>query len=111
MKFRFDYLNNRLNWKIENGYSYEVAEENRFTTEWGQPGFVLDQSQPNHWITFTVYPRYIRTFYKYPQKDGSINYYQKDVPVSEDNIIEFEFIEEDRVARREDGKWEKIKEQ
>ena len=63
MKFKFDYLNNRL-WKVEGEYNYEISEQQTFTTPYGGQDFVLDSEQPNHWINFTVYDRIIRAFYK-----------------------------------------------
>ena len=108
MKFKFDYLNNRL-WKVEGEYNYEISEQQTFTTPYGGQGFVLDSEQPNHWINFTVYDRIIRAFYKKINRtngEEEIIYYQKDIPKEE--VIEFELTEEDIVAKR-DGKW--VKEQ
>ena len=106
MKFKFDYLNNRL-WKIKDEYAYQVSEENQFTTQYGGQGFILDSNQPNHWINFTVYDRIIRAFYKKVNRvngEEEIIYYQKDIPRAE--VIEFKLTEEDIVAKRE-GKWVK----
>lgn len=103
-KFKFDLLNNRL-WKLKDEYAYEISEEQAFTTSRGEQGFILDSSQPNHWINFTIYERIIRAFYK---KVSTVNgkeeiiYYQKDVPRGETIkfVIEFELTEDDIVAKR-----------
>jgi len=107
MKFKYDCFNNRF-WKLEDGYAYEVPEEQSFTGFYGGQGFVLDSDQPNHWINFTVYDRTIRVFYKQVSKvDGNeiITYYQKDIP-KEEIVIEFELTEKDIVAKM-DGRWVK----
>lgn len=109
MKFRYDFFNNRLS-RLENGYAYEVSEQQSFVGSYGEQGFVLDASQPNHWISFTVYDRVVRAFYKQVSRiDGNnvITYYQKDVP--KEVVIEFEFTENDVVAKRDDGRWIKKK--
>jgi len=110
MKFKYDYLNNRL-WKVGEEYNYEVSEESQFTTSYGGQGFILDSNQPNHWINFTIYDRTIRAFYKKINRvngEEEIIYYQKDIPREEiiDPVIEFELTEKDIVAKR-DGKWMK----
>ena len=108
MKFKFDYLNNRL-WRIEEEYSYEISDEQAFTTDYGGRGFILDFNHSNHWINFTVYDRIIRAFYKKVNRvngEEEIIYYQKDIPREEiiEFVIEFELTEEDIVAKKE-GKW------
>src|SRR2546423_10110584 len=103
MKFKFDYLNNRF-WRVKEEYSYEIPEQQTFTSPYGGQGFILDSDQPNHWINFTVYDRIIRAFYKKVNRvngEEEIIYYQKDVPKAE--IIEFELTEDDIVAKN-DGK-------
>jgi len=47
MKFKYDCLNNRF-WKLEDGYAYEVSEEQSFIGSYGGRGFVLDSGQPSH---------------------------------------------------------------
>ena len=106
MKFKFDYLNGRL-WRVEGEYDYEVSEEGQFTTSYGGKGFILDSGQPNHWISFTIYDRVIRVFYKKVNKlNGEIVYYQKDIvrEEMEEFEVEFELTEKDIVAKR-DGRW------
>jgi hypothetical protein len=46
-KFKYDCLNNHF-YKLEDEYAYEVSEELSFTGSYGERGFVLDSSQPNH---------------------------------------------------------------
>ena len=108
MKFKFDFLNNRL-WRIKGEYSYEISDEQTFTTDYGGQGFILDSNQPNHWINFTIYDRSIRAFYKKVNRvngEEEIIYYQKDIPREEiiEFVIEFELTEDDIVAKREE-KW------
>jgi len=103
MKFKYDFFNNRL-WKLENGYAYEVSDEQSFTNSYGDQGFVLDTNQPGHWINFTIYDRIIRIFYKQVSKvngDEIITCYQKDIP--KEVVIEFELTEKDIVMKRDDG--------
>jgi hypothetical protein len=47
MKFKYDLFNNRLS-KLEDGYAYEVSEEQAFAGSYGEQGFVLDTNRPNH---------------------------------------------------------------
>ena len=106
MKFKYDCFNNRLS-RLEDKYAYEVSEEQSFIGSYGERGFVLDSNQPNHWISFTIYDRVIRVFYKRVSKvngDNVITYYQKDV--LKEVVIEFELTEKDIVAKRDD-KWVK----
>ncbi len=106
MRFKFDYLNNRF-WRIEGEYSYEIPEERTFASNYGGQGFLFDSEQPNHWISFTIYYRNIRVFYKQVTKNQEITYYQKDLPKQE--IIEFELGKDDIVAKK-NGRWTKNKE-
>lgn len=106
MKFKYNYLNNRF-WRLEDEYAYEVSEEQSFVGSYGEQSFVLDSSQPNHWISFTIYDRTIEVFYKQVSKvNGNevITYYQKNIP--KEVVIEFELTEKDIVAKRDD-KWVK----
>ena len=104
MKFRYNFFNNRLS-RLEDEYVYEVSEELAFNGSYGERGFVLDSSQPNHWISFTVYDRVIRVFYKQVSRVNGkeiITCYQKDIP--KEIVIEFEFTDKDIVMKRDD-KW------
>ena len=47
MKFKYDFFNNCLS-RLENGYVYEVSEEQSFIGSYGERGFILNSSQPNH---------------------------------------------------------------
>jgi len=103
MKFRYDFFNNCLS-RLEDKYAYEVSEEQSFIGSYGEKGFILDTNQPDHWISFTVYDRIIRIFYKRISKFNGgdvITYYQKDIP--REVVIEFELTENDIVAKRDDG--------
>lgn len=103
MKFKYDCFNNHLS-KIEDGYTYEIPEQQVFVDSYGERKFVLDTNQPNHWINFTVYDRVIRVFYKRISKVDVITYYQKDVPREGDFVIDFELTEADIVAKRDSGR-------
>ena len=102
MKFKYDCFNNRLS-RLEGGYAYEVSEEQSFIGSYGERGFILDSNQPNHWISFTVYDRIIRVFYKQVSRANGneiITFYQKDIP--KEVVIEFELTEKDIVMKRDD---------
>jgi hypothetical protein len=107
MKFKYDCFNNRLS-RLENGYAYEILEEQSFIGSYGEQGFVLDTNRPDHWISFTIYDQIIRVFYKQIGKvNGNeiITCYQKDIP--KEVVIEFELTEKDIVMKRDDGRWAK----
>ena len=120
MKFKYNYLENRL-WKIEEEYTSEISENNQFRTEgfYNGVGFIL--SPDNHWITFTIYPDKIRAFYKQVNKCGEITYYQKDSYFTRElspyelektvypGKIELEFTARDIVVKEND-KWVRKKE-
>jgi len=102
MKFKYDYFNNCLS-KLEGNYAYGISEEQSFIGSYRERGFILDSNQPNHWISFTVYDRIIRVFYKQVSKDNGnevIICYQKDIP--KEVVIEFELTEKDIVMKRDD---------
>ena len=111
MKFKFNYLENRL-WKLNGDYAYEISEDNQFrsndNTRFGGDGFMLGD---NHFITFNLYPTWIRVFYQVPNNQGELTYYQKDIDInwtlaltlfSEQvypEIIEFALTEKDQVEK------------
>lgn len=102
MRFKYNYLNNHF-WRLEDEYAYEVSEEQSFIGSYGERGFIFDSNQPNRWITFTVYDRIIRVFYRKVSKvNGNeiITCYQKDIP--KEVMIEFELTEKDIVMKRDD---------
>ena len=104
MKFKYDYLNNR-SWKIKDGYAYEILKEPAFFVPYKGQRFILDLTQPSHWVNFTVYDRVIRVFYRQVSKvNGNeiITCYQKDIP--KEVMIDFELTEKDIVMKRDD-KW------
>jgi hypothetical protein len=98
MKFKYNYLENKL-WRIEGEYSYEIFEENQFQARFGGQGFVLGEGS---WITFTIYEKKIRVFYKKAENEA-ITYYQRDF--SKADLISFEFTEEDQIIKNEKGHW------
>lgn len=104
MKFKYDCFNNCLS-RLEGDYAYEVSEEQSFIGPYGERSFILDLNRPNHWISFTVYDRIIRIFYKQVSKNIGkeiITCYQKDM--LKEPVIEFELTEKDIVMKR-DNKW------
>ena len=98
MKFKFDFWNNRL-WRVGEEYNYEIPKEQSYTNQFGQPSFNLDTDQPNHYMSFSVSKRKIRVFYKQVKKDKSIVCYQKEFPLSQGMVIEFELTEKDIAAK------------
>ena len=102
MKFKFNYLENKLSRinPTNPEYSYQTPEERTFITQYGGRGFILGD---NHWITFTVKPNQITVFYKKALNDGQITYYRRDFAKAE--IISFEFTAQDRVEKNEKGYW------
>ena len=117
MKFKYDYLNNQL-WRLDSEYAYQLSEDSQFRTNFGTyggDGFLLGAD--NHWITFTFYPEKIRVFYKQPNQNGTITYYQQDIwlvrELTFDDLfrtthhkkIEFEFTEKDIVQKDPKGHW------
>ena len=82
-KFRFNYLENRL-WKLNGDYAYEISEDQQFrsngdNTPFGGDGFLLGD---NHFITFNLYPTWMRVFYQVPHKHGELTYYRKDIALN-----------------------------
>jgi len=113
MKFKYDYLTNRL-WRIktDDPYLYEISEENQFTGNFGGQGFVLGEGS---WITFTLYSNRIKVFAKNSQ-NGASTYYRKEISIlSADKLplvipqpyreITFEFTATDQVIKNEKGCW------
>lgn len=108
MKFKYDCFNNRFS-RLEDEYSYEISEQQAFIGSYGDQCFILDSNQPNHWISFTIYGRIIRVFYRRVSKDNGsemITCYQKDIP--KEPVIEFELNEKDIVMKRDDRWIKKI---
>ena len=115
MKFKYDYLNNRL-WRIKDAELdrlYEIPEENRFNANFGGEGFILGE---NSWITFTVYETKIKVFAKLAN-NGEITYYRQEfclVPLNKLPLvipqsyreIKFEFTKKDQVEKI-NGQWQK----
>ena len=102
MKFKYNYLENKLTRIDPNNpeYTYEIISQ--FQTGFGAQGFILGE---DHWITFTVYEKKIRVFYKKTLSNNEINYYRQDFTKAD--IISFEFTEEDQIIKNEKGHWVK----
>ena len=108
LKFKFNYLQNTLAYQKHDLW-HQILEENQFAGQFGSLGFKLKQG----WITFTVYEKKIRAFYKqitngpdptdFWEPQGII-YYRKDLPKQVPVI--FEFTEQDEVEKV-NGKWVK----
>lgn len=106
MKFKFNYVQNRLWWKLNGEYSHEVSEENYFRTNfgfYGGNGFWLGD---NHWIAFTLYSENrINAFYKQVANSGITSYFCKTIYLTPNiHLVELEFTEQDQVEKIND-KW------
>ena len=106
LKFKFNYLQNTLSIYQAEDIWTQILEEQQFTTEYGQLGFKLKSG----WITFSIYEKRIRAFYKQITNQDptdfwepqSIVYFRKDLP--KDCPVIFTFTEQDEVEKV-DGKW------
>lgn len=95
-QFKYNYLTDEC-W-----FNKQLIPPNQtFTTQFNGQGFILDQDNPQHWITFTIYENKIRAFYKQIQ-DNNIIYYQQDCPKQE--TIELTFTDLD-IVEKVAGKW------
>lgn len=76
LKFEYYYLENKNARVKPNTLFVQESLQPRklvqktFTTNWGSLGFILNPD--NHWITFTIYPNRISTFYKQVEEDDSV---------------------------------------
>jgi len=116
MKFKYDYLTNRL-WRIkedEPDRLYQISEESKFLSNYGGEGFILGENQ---WITFTLYSNRVKVFAKLVNQ-SQITYYRKEIPILPANRlplvipqsyreIKFELTAEDMVIKNEKGQWAK----
>ena len=93
LKFKFNYLQNTLSIHQEGNIWHQIAEEQQFTTEYGNLGFKLSPG----WITFTLYENKIRAFYKHFDTPAWITYYRKDLPKKA--LVIFTFTEADQVEK------------
>jgi hypothetical protein len=99
MKFKYNYLLNTLAYK--NGeYWNEIPESRQFQGHFGSQGFMLE----NGWVSFTLYEKKIRAFYKDQETPTWITYYRKDL--SKECPIIFSFTAKDEVEKI-NGKWTK----
>ena len=106
LKFKFDYQANTLAYQKHDCW-YEITEQ--FEGNFGSQGFQLADG----WITFTVYEKKIRVFYKQIQPTSDpddfwepqpITYFRKDLPKACPVI--FTFSKVDRVEKVA-GSWVK----
>ena len=99
MKFKFNFQTNNC-WF----YQQKIPTDQQFTTKFGDGGFTIDKNNPAHWISFTIYEKRIRAFYKKAHLNQPVIYYRKDLPLQE--IIEWEFTEADIITKI-NGTWQK----
>lgn len=113
MKFKYNYINDLL-WKLDEWGNYLIEISHKFIAGYGARGFIIGPE--NHWITFKVYEREIKVFYKYVKENGEIAYYQKYIafiPLNKMSLVVpnfareilVEFTEADEVEKNEGGKW------
>ena len=97
LKYQFDYLANTLAYQ-ENDIWHQIAEERQFTTNFGQPGFKLDNGS----MTFSIYEKKITVFAKQTDQWGYATHYRKylnkEVPAT------FTLTEQDEVHKI-NGQW------
>ena len=92
-KFKYNYLTNEC-W-----FNNQLLTET-FTTQFNGQGFTIDN--PAHWITFTIYEKKIRAFYKQAQDDNLITYYQQDIPKQETIELTFAYLD---IIEKTEGRW------
>jgi hypothetical protein len=99
LNFRYNHLQNSLSYQSETDeYWNEVPFENQFEGNFGSQGFKLNSG----YITFTIYDKKIRVFYKEMETPAWITYYRKDLV--KEWTITFTFEPTDEVEKV-DGKW------
>ena len=94
MKFKYNYLDNRLWWKIEGGYSFEINEENHFRTNQGTYGTDSFYLGAKEWITFTI--NFSGANMQVTYQKGTTSY-QKILDLPKVGEITFELKEEDQI--------------
>jgi hypothetical protein len=105
LKFKYHYLENTLAYQT-NEYQetwYQISEEQQFKGSFGSWGFKLEEG----WITFTIYEKNIKAFYKYSPNSldpsfWKVIYYRK--YLAKDGPVIFEFSEKEEVEKV-GGKW------
>jgi len=105
MKFKYNYPNNTLSYQKHELW-YQIAETETFTGNFEARGFNLT----NGWITFQVYEKQIKVFYKQIKADNlanfwepqTITYYRKYLPKEEEIIFEFSAPDE---VEKINNKW------
>ena len=107
LKFKFDYQAHTLAYqKPFSEYRYQI--EDQFEGNFGSLGFQLKDG----WISFTVYEKKVRVFYKQIAdlatddfwEPAPIAYFRKDLPKYPE--IVFSFSSEDQMEKKE-GRWVK----
>jgi len=106
LKFKYNYLANNLVYQTEPAEIwYEITEQ--FQGNFNSLGFHLTSG----WMTFTIYQKQIKVFYKQVQEPANledfwtpeaITYYRKYLPKHEEII--FTFTHQDQVEKVA-GKW------
>ena len=108
LKFKFNYQNNTLAYQKPFSELWCQIDE-QFEGNFGSLGFNLNEG----WMTFTLYEKRMRVFYKQIQapldsmdfwEPQQISYFRKDLP--KDCPVIFEFTSADRVEKIE-GRWSK----
>jgi hypothetical protein len=88
MKFKYNFLTNTF-YRLEGEYSYEISEDNYFSTSQWIFGFILGKSE-------TISFHFAESFFKvYYQKAN--NSYQKTLKLPVNGEITFEFTENERI--------------
>lgn len=103
MKFKYNHQNNTLAYQkpLPTELWYQIAEEQQFLGNFAAQGFNLT----NGWITFQVYQKQIKVFYKQIESDNltdfwepqAIIYYRQYLAKQEEII--FEFSTQDEVEK------------
>jgi hypothetical protein len=88
MKFKYNFLTNTF-YRLEGEYSYEISENNYFSTSHWVYGFLLGSQE---WITFNFAERFFKVYYQ----KGKIAY-QKTLKLPVNGEITFEFTETERI--------------
>lgn len=99
-KFKFNHLNHTLAYQNPWEETWTALTET-FAGNFGSLGFQVKDG----WMTFTVYPKKIRVFYKQIFDSGSddfwepvsVFYFSKDLP--KEVPVVFEFSDQDRVEK------------
>ena len=83
----------------KDNYSLVIPERWKFFY-FNSLGFILDPDQPKHQILFSVYKERVQVLYKFPQLDGSVIRYKREIYRPLSGVIEIEFSEWDRLEKK-----------